>query len=125
VAILDRGHLVIESNVAELLDRFAPPAYRVEVDPGQDPGIRLLVGALARQPWAGRVQADGNGLRIQVKDPDVAAMRLVPLLGTSGMRISLVERERPTLEDVFLDLVGHDDDVADHDVDGVPAEAAR
>jgi ABC-2 type transport system ATP-binding protein len=125
VAILDRGRLVIESNVAELLDRFAPPAYRVEVDPGQEPGIRLLVEALARQPWAGRVQVEGNGLRNQVKDPDVAAMRQVPLLGTSGMRISLVERERPTLEDVFLDLVGHDDDVADNDVDGVPAEAAR
>jgi ABC-2 type transport system ATP-binding protein len=124
VAILDRGRLVIESGVGELLDRFAPPAYRVEVDPGQEPGIRLLVQALARQGWAGRVEVDGNGVRIQVKDPDVAAMRLVPLLGTSGLRISLVERERPTLEDVFLDLVGHDDD-AGGQADGIHAEAAR
>jgi ABC-2 type transport system ATP-binding protein len=109
VAILDHGRLVIESGVTELLDRFAPAAYRVEVDPGQAPGIRLLVEALARQAWAGRVEVDGNGLRIQVKDPDIAAMRLVPLLGTSGLKVSLVERERPTLEDVFLELVGRDE----------------
>ena len=36
-------------------------------------------------------------------------MRLIPLLGTSGLRIALVERERPTLEDVFLELVGRDE----------------
>ena len=109
VAILDHGRLVTEAAVSELLDEFAPPAYRVEVDPGQEPGIRLLVESLAHQPWAGRVEAEGHSLRIHVKDPDLAAMRLVPLLGTSGLRFALIERERPTLEDVFLELTGGDD----------------
>jgi ABC-2 type transport system ATP-binding protein len=106
VAILDHGRLVTEAAVSELLDEFAPPAYRVEVDPGQEPGIRLLVESLAHQPWAGRVEVEGHSLRVHVKDPDAAAMRLVPLLGTSGLRFSLIERERPTLEDVFLELTG-------------------
>lgn len=110
VAILDRGRLITEAAVSDLLDRFAPPAYRVEVDPGQEAGVRQLVEALGRQAWAGRVQVEGHGLRIQVRDPDAAALRLVPLLGTSGLRIALIERERPTLEDVFLELVGHEVD---------------
>jgi ABC-2 type transport system ATP-binding protein len=110
VAILDHGRLVIAAEVSELLDRFAPPAYRVEIDPGQDAGVRLLIETLGQQAWAGRVDADGHVLRVHVKDPDAAAMRLIPLLGTSGLRIAVVERERPTLEDVFLELVGRDQD---------------
>jgi ABC-2 type transport system ATP-binding protein len=130
VAILDRGRLVTEAAVEELIDRFAPPAYRVDVDPGQEPGVRLLVAALARQAWAGRVDVDGSTLRIHVKNADVAAMRLIPLLGTSGLAIALVERERPTLEDVFLELVAHDDageagDSGDLGAPGGVAEAAR
>jgi ABC-2 type transport system ATP-binding protein len=110
VAILDRGRLVIESPVAELIDRFAPPAYRVELDPGQDPGVRLFADAVRRQPWVAATEVDGPIVRIQVRDADMAAMRLVPLLGTSGLRVSSLERERPTLEDVFLELVGRDED---------------
>jgi ABC-2 type transport system ATP-binding protein len=123
VAILDHGQLITEAAVSELLDRFAPPAYRVEVDPGQDAGVRLLVEALRRQAWFSGVEVEGTVLRIRVKDPDAAAMRLVPLLGTSGLRIALMERERPTLEDVFLELtsrdVGHPESPA-----GVGSEAA-
>jgi ABC-2 type transport system ATP-binding protein len=121
VAILDAGRLVAEAAVSDLLDRFAPPAYRVEVDPGQEPGIRLLVESLRRQAWAGRVEAEGNRLRIHVADPDVAALRLVPLLGTSGLRIALIERERPTLEDVFLELVGHEDEDVEDGTESEPA----
>jgi ABC-2 type transport system ATP-binding protein len=117
VAILDHGRLVIAARVSELLDRFAPPAYRIEIDPGQESGARLLVEALGRQAWAGRVDVDGHVLRVHVKDPEAAAMRLIPLLGTSGLRIALVERERPTLEDVFLELVGRDQ-AGDPDGDG-------
>ncbi|HEY2916959.1 MAG TPA: DUF4162 domain-containing protein, partial [Candidatus Limnocylindrales bacterium] len=104
---------------------FAPPAYRIEVDPGQEPGVRLLAETLRRQAWAGRTEVDGATVRVQVKDPDAAAMRLVPLLGTAGLRISLIERERPTLEDVFLELVAHDDGEADGDAGGGPTAAER
>jgi ABC-2 type transport system ATP-binding protein len=124
VAILDHGQLVTEAAVSELLDRFAPPAYRVEVDPGQEAGVRFLVEALRRQAWFSAVDVEDNVLRIRVKDPEAAAMRLVPLLGTSGLRIALMERERPTLEDVFLELTGTDAEHREASI-GAAAGAAR
>jgi ABC-2 type transport system ATP-binding protein len=125
VAILDRGQLVTEAAVPELLDRFARPGYRVEVDPGQEPGVRLLTEALRRQAWFDGVDVEGSVLRIRVNDADAAAMRLVPLLGTSGLRIALIERERPTLEDVFLELTGPGVTDAQPAGTGAVAEAAR
>jgi ABC-2 type transport system ATP-binding protein len=125
VAILDRGQLVTEAAVPELLDRFARPGYRVEVDPGQEPGVRLLTEALRRQAWFDGVDVEGSVLRIRVNDADAAAMRLVPLLGTSGLRFVLIERERPTLEDVFLELTSPRVTDAQPAGTGAVAEAAR
>lgn len=106
VAILDHGRLVIESGVDELLERFAPPAYRIEVDPGQDAAAAGFVQALAGQAWAGRVDAGASLIRVQVTDPATASGALVPLLAATGLRVAAFERERPSLEDVFLELVG-------------------
>jgi ABC-2 type transport system ATP-binding protein len=106
VAILDHGRLVIESTVDELLERFAPPAYRIDLDAGQDDAAAAFVRALGGQPWAGRVEAGSSQVRVQVTDPVTAAGALVPLLAEAGLRVSAFERERPSLEDVFLELVG-------------------
>jgi ABC-2 type transport system ATP-binding protein len=106
VAILDHGRLVIESAVGELLERFAPPAYRLEVDPGQEAAMATLVDALASQSWAGRLERGTTFLRIHVTDPRAAASGLLPLVAASGLRVAALQRERPSLEDVFLELVG-------------------
>jgi ABC-2 type transport system ATP-binding protein len=108
VAILDQGRLIIESAVDELLDRFAAPAYRIEFDPGQGSAVERFVETLARQPWAGRTEPGSNSLRVRVSEPAAAAAGLLPLLAASGLRVAAFERERPTLEDVFLDLVGRE-----------------
>src|SRR4051812_30238807 len=42
VAILDHGRLVVEGPIDELLERFALPVYRVEVEPGQASGLAAL-----------------------------------------------------------------------------------
>jgi ABC-2 type transport system ATP-binding protein len=108
VAILDHGQLVIESAVDELLDRFAPPVYRVEADPGQDDALAAVGRSLAGLPWTGRVEVGTTSLRIHVTDPVDAAAALLPILAASGLRVATFQRERPTLEDVFLTLVGRD-----------------
>jgi ABC-2 type transport system ATP-binding protein len=107
VAILDHGRLVIESAIPELLTRFAPPAYRVQFDPGQELGVEVIVDAIRREPWASDIEVLGYMLRIRVSDPDTADRRILQMLATAGLRISSFERERPSLEDVFLELVGH------------------
>jgi hypothetical protein len=50
--------------------------------------------------------ASGRRLRIAVSDPAAAGVPLLAMTVEAGVRLSSFERVRPTLEDVFLELVG-------------------
>ena len=43
---------------------------------------------------------------MSVADEAAAAAGLLPLVAAAGVRLAVFERVRPTLEDVFLRLVG-------------------
>jgi ABC-2 type transport system ATP-binding protein len=106
VAILDHGRLVTEGPIDDLLDRYAPPVYRLDPEPGQGPAVDALADRLRRQPWVARVEPDAGGLRVTVSDAARAGQEILPAV--VGAQVSLVafERVRPTLEDVFVRLVG-------------------
>ncbi len=106
VAILDRGRLVTEGPLAGLLDRYALPIYRVDPERGQDAAVDRLVAALRTTGWATDVAVEHGRIRIVVSDPDRAARELLPAIVTAGLAVAAVERARPTLEDVFLQLTG-------------------
>ena len=106
VGILDRGRLVVEGPLDELLDRFALPVYRVEVEPGQAEALDRLAARLQPLPWVTATSIDHGLLTIAVADPTVAARELLPIVGAAGLAIIAVARARPTLEDVFLRLTG-------------------
>jgi ABC-2 type transport system ATP-binding protein len=111
VGILDRGRLVAEQGIDDLLARFALPSYRLEADPGQGQVLEALAATLRAEPWVTGVTRTGDLLRILVGD-DRAARALLPAVVASGLRVSSFERERPTLEDAFLRLVGRNGDGA-------------
>jgi ABC-2 type transport system ATP-binding protein len=106
VAILDRGTLVTEGPMDELLGRYAQPVYVVEPDTA-DPGaldrlaaqLGKVVGVVAAESNAGAVRVTVDG------GPDVGR-RLLEAVAASDGTIARFERQRPTLEDVFLRLVG-------------------
>jgi ABC-type uncharacterized transport system ATPase subunit len=50
----------------------------------------------------------GTTLRVTVTDDARATSELLPAIVASGLSISMFRRERPSLEDVFLQLVGRD-----------------
>jgi ABC-2 type transport system ATP-binding protein len=111
VGILDHGRLVTEGPLDELLRRYALPLYRIEPEPGQDAAIDGLVGILRAMPWIDRVDWAGPGddrLVVSVSDEVAASAGLLPLVAGAGIRLTVFERVRPTLEDVFLRLVGRD-----------------
>jgi ABC-2 type transport system ATP-binding protein len=108
VAILDRGRLVTEAALDRLLADHVRPVYRVTPDPGQEPIVAELTRTLRARPWITDVSTGPGGeLRIVVKDPAVAAAALLPAIVDAGVRLAMFERVRPTLEDVFLELVGN------------------
>jgi ABC-2 type transport system ATP-binding protein len=104
VAILNYGRLVIESEMQALLERYARPIYRVDPEPGQPDALERLAAALRGQPWLQDVRTEHGVLRVAVHDPAVAGPALLPLLAASGVTLAAFERQRPSLEDVFLQL---------------------
>jgi ABC-2 type transport system ATP-binding protein len=115
VAILDRGRLVTEGPLEELLAAHARPIYRLVPAPGQGAAVGSLVDRLRVGPWASDVFASEDLIRVTVSDPVAAAAGILPLVVTAGVVLDAFERARPTLEDVFLELVGP---AAADDLDG-------
>ncbi|HEX8938586.1 MAG TPA: ABC transporter ATP-binding protein [Candidatus Limnocylindrales bacterium] len=105
VAIIDHGRLVIESAIDDLLERYARPIYRIEPEDGQDGALERLAGVLRGQAWTRSVRAEQGAVRVFVNDPRVAGPALLPLLASTGLTLAAFERARPSLEDVFLQLV--------------------
>lgn len=107
VAIMDRGRLVIEGPLDDLLARYAQALYRIEPEPGQEAGMAELAAALRATPWIDQVtEGAGGRLVVSVTDETAASAGLLPLVVVAGVRLTVFERVRPTLEDVFLRLVG-------------------
>ncbi len=106
IAILDHGRLVTEGPLAELLDRYALPIYRVEPERGQTEAVERLVATLRATSWATDVSVELGLIRVTVNDPRRAASELLPAIVAAGLAVAGVERVRPTLEDVFLQLTG-------------------
>jgi ABC-2 type transport system ATP-binding protein len=108
VGILDRGRLVIEGPLDDLLTRFALPLYRLDPEPGQDRALAALATTLRAVPWVDRVAEGDDRLIVSVTDAGAASAGLLPLVVAAGLRLATFERARPSLEDVFLRLVGRD-----------------
>jgi ABC-2 type transport system ATP-binding protein len=106
VAILHHGRLVVEGPLADLLDRYALPVYRIEAEPGQAATVGALAARLAAEDWVTGIANEHGVLTIAVSDPVRAGRELLPAIGATGLSVISVARARPTLEDVFLRLTG-------------------
>lgn len=106
VAILDHGRLVTTGPMHELLERYARPVYRLEPEDGQASAVALLVDVLRGAAWVAGVDETHGVLRVAVHDEAGAGRALLAAVAERGVALLTFERQRPTLEDVFLQLVG-------------------
>jgi ABC-2 type transport system ATP-binding protein len=106
VAILDRGRLVIEAPLTELLGRHVAPAYRLVPAPRPEALRPGLLTRLDGVPWADTVTPDGGSVRVTLTNDEEGARAILPLVVESGVVLETFERIHPTLEEVFLSLVG-------------------
>jgi ABC-2 type transport system ATP-binding protein len=109
VAILDHGRLVTEAQIDELLERHAAPILELDPEPGQEGPVRVLVDRLRAAPWTRDVLAEHGLVRVVTTDPARAATEILPMVADTGVVLARFERVRPSLEDVFLRLVGADE----------------
>ena len=112
VAILDHGRLVTEGSLEALLSRFALPLYRIDPEAGQEAALRALAATLRSTAWVDGVTERDGRLSVSVTDEAAASAGLLPLIVAAGIRLAAFERARPSLEDVFLRLVGREPDAA-------------
>lgn len=104
VAILNHGRLLVSAPVAELQERYAQPAFELELDAGQAAEAEELIASLRAATWVVDVTRQGDVLRVNVRDTQTAQRELLPLVVAHGARLQRFERVRPDLEDIFLRL---------------------
>ena len=109
VGIMAAGRLVTEGPLDELLGAVCAAALPDRARAG--PGGRRWPGWPRRSatvPWVDGVTEDGGRLVVSVTDEAAASAGLLPLVVEAGLRLAAFERVRPSLEDVFLRLVGRE-----------------
>ena len=113
VAIVDRGRILAMGTSAELKRRVQRESiFMLEVDrlPGGRQALAAVPGVLsAVEPTAHDLDSDGERQTVSIKltlDDDAALGGVVGELGRLGASIVALAKSEPTLEDVFVELVG-------------------
>jgi len=106
VGILSQGRLVTEARQDELLARYAVPAFELVAENGLADDVRQWAAALSRLPWVSSVAVDGTSVRVVVSDIGAAKRSLLPSAMQAGLILQRYEIVHPSLEDIFLRLVG-------------------
>jgi ABC-2 type transport system ATP-binding protein len=108
VGILDRGRLVTEGPMEALLEQHAQPIFELDPEPAQIGAVAGLVADLRAASWVRDVREEQGVLRVVVADATTASKAILPLVGRADVSLSRFERVKPSLEDVFLRVVGAD-----------------
>jgi len=104
VGIINKGRMVVQAGRQELLERYAIPAFELEAD--DHAALTQWSEKLPRLPWVSGVTPQNGSIRVIVKDTRAAKQNLLKQAIEAGLILNRFEEVRPSLEDVFLQLVG-------------------
>jgi ABC-2 type transport system ATP-binding protein len=104
VGIISRGRMLVQSPREQLLEQYAVPAFEVESD--EAAALAQWTESLRGLPWVSAVARRNGAFRITVRDVQTAKRELLALAVKAGLTLNRYEEVRPSLEDVFLQLVG-------------------
>jgi ABC-2 type transport system ATP-binding protein len=104
VGIIARGKMLVQSGREELLERYAVPVFEIASDDRAT--LERWGEGLKRFPWVASVTSQDGTLRITVRDVKTAKRMLAAGAVGAGLVMNRYEEVRPSLEDVFLSLVG-------------------
>jgi ABC-2 type transport system ATP-binding protein len=105
VGIIDHGKLVIEAPQEQLLERYAIPAFEIETEDGLIPQLQAWAESIKAFPWVASTLIQNHTARVVVKDIGTAKRELVASALQAGLVLTRYEVVRPSLEDVFMQLV--------------------
>ncbi len=103
VGIIAKGRMIVQSLREALMEHYAQPVFEAET--ADKPSARRWADTLKVQPWAAAVSVTGDVLRITVKDIALARRELLASAVAQEVVLRRYEETRPSLEDVFMQLV--------------------
>lgn len=106
VGVINHGRMVVEAQREELIARYAVPVFKIEGDSGSVRQIAAWAETLRAISWVTTVSVDGTTARVVVNNVETAKRELLILAVQAGLVLTRYEMVRPSLEDVFLQLVG-------------------
>jgi ABC-2 type transport system ATP-binding protein len=109
VGIINRGRLVTEAPREELLAQYAVPALEVEVDEKSEVNIIPWSETLQHEPWVKTISRQELVVRVIVNDIKKAKTELLKSASQVGIVLNKYEVVKPSLEDVFLQLVSEEE----------------
>lgn len=111
VAILNKGQLVAEAPIEELLAGSEGITYLVHLKGDADSAVKLVQS----QPWVSGVKTGAHGtettLQVGVTDPQAAEAQLLKLLVNSPAVVTEFRLKQYELEDIFMQVVEGGQDV--------------
>jgi len=111
IGIINHGKMVTSARREALMEQYVLPVFEVEGVPGTESAMRDWQENLAAFPWFESGSLSDHTARIQVKDLEVARFGLLETIHHASLPINRFEAVRPSLEDVFLKLVGEKEDL--------------
>jgi ABC-2 type transport system ATP-binding protein len=105
VGIINHGKMVTIGPREELLERYAVPAIEIVVEPGYKDRLVAWANGLRSLGWVKSTGLDEAVLRVVVSDLELAKVQLLASVVQAGLVLERYEVVRPSLEDVFLQLV--------------------
>ena len=120
VAVLNQGQLITTARTEELRERYAQPIFEVEFEQPQP----AFAAGLRARPWVAGVEEHGTLIRVIAADLPAARTALLPLVTATGAPLMRYEQVLPSLEDVFVRLVGAAPAGPEAAASPVPAEPA-
>jgi len=103
VGIIARGRMLVQSPRQALMARYAQPILEAE---GEDAAVMARwAEQIRREPWVSALSLEGTLLRVTVSDLAAARQALLASAVNSRVVLRRYQEARPSLEDIFLQLV--------------------
>jgi ABC-2 type transport system ATP-binding protein len=111
VVILNKGQLVAEGPIGELLAGSEGVIYLVNLKGDTESALKLV----GSQPWVSGIKTGDHGeeitWQVSVSDPQAAEAQLLKLLVNSPAVVTEFRRKRYELEDIFIQVIEGDRNV--------------
>jgi|GEM_PF-7076101 len=103
VAVVEKGHLLVQSGVKELCERYAQPVVEIQFEES----AAVFCHSLRSYPWVEKAVTAGIGtslVTVKAGEMDKARRELPRLAASSDLTLRHYRMVVPTLEEVFIQL---------------------